>query len=241
MEEGDWIEVGYITMPHGVYGEMKVQPLTDEPEERLGQPGTRWLQAPRLKLQRRAASEPPRRVELEGGRSMISKGQEIWLVKLEGVDSPEDAALLRGHTLLIPPMLRAPLEDEDEFYVQDLVGLRVYLQASGEELGRVVDLFDGTGTHDVLRIQLLQGPEEAAAVEGPRHVLLPFAKAMVPVVDVQAGRMEVTPPEGLLDLATTPAAAVPRPESRGQRQRRRPRPRRGEPSNGGAGGSVAGS
>lgn len=42
----------------------------------------------------------------------------MWLVKLEEVESPEEAALLRGHTLLIPASARAPLEDEDEFYIQ---------------------------------------------------------------------------------------------------------------------------
>lgn len=39
-------------------------------------------------------------------------------MKLEGVESPEEAAELRGHTLLIPASAREPLEDEDEFYVQ---------------------------------------------------------------------------------------------------------------------------
>lgn len=43
---------------------------------------------------------------------------QVWLVKLEGVESPEEAALLRGHSLLIPASARQALEDEDEFYVQ---------------------------------------------------------------------------------------------------------------------------
>lgn len=46
------------------------------------------------------------------------QGREVWLVKLAGVDSPEEAALLRGHVLLVPPSARRALEDEDEFYVQ---------------------------------------------------------------------------------------------------------------------------
>ena len=66
--EQDWIEVGYITQPHGVYGEMKVQPLTDEPEERLAAPGPRWLAPPPLRLRRLGGgkgAQLPRRVELE--------------------------------------------------------------------------------------------------------------------------------------------------------------------------------
>lgn len=138
--------------------------------------------------------------------------------------------------------------------MQDLVGLRVVLQATGEEIGHVSDVFDGTGTHDVLRIQLSPAKleqlaaaaaassssdagsgeeeaeeEEAAAAGGgggrQRHVLLPFAKAMVPVVDLKARVMEVTPPEGLLELAAPSNMRRPRRENRGRRERRRTRPK----------------
>ncbi|PRW59657.1 Ribosome maturation factor [Chlorella sorokiniana] len=265
-EEEDWVEIGKVGPPHGVRGEFKVQPLTDFPEERLGTPGPRWLQAPAPKIGRRAAA-PPEEVELEWGRMMISKGNEVWLVKLEGVESPEEAALLRGHSLLIPASARQALEDEDEFYVQDLVGLTVVLQSSGELVGHVSDVFDGTGTHDVLRIQLApaqlerlaassssggsseeggeEGSEEGeeggseASAPGPRHVLLPFAKAMVPVVDLAARRMEITPPEGLLELAAPSNLRRTRRENRGRRERRKPRPR-GQSQAAEAGAAVAG-
>ncbi len=142
------------------------------------------------------------------------------------------------------------------FPMQDLVGLTVVLQSSGELVGHVSDVFDGTGTHDVLRIQLApsqlerlaasssgssgggsseeggeDGGEEAeegaegGGAPGPRHVLLPFAKAMVPVVDLSARRMEITPPEGLLELAAPSNLRRPRRENRGKRERRKPRPR----------------
>jgi hypothetical protein len=39
----EWVEVGRVGPPHGVRGEMKVQPLTDFPEDRLGEPGARWV------------------------------------------------------------------------------------------------------------------------------------------------------------------------------------------------------
>ena len=75
-------------------------------------------------------------MELEWGRSMVSRGNELWLVKLEGVESPEEAALLRGHTLLIPASAREALQDEDEFYVQ--VGQGRW-QGGVVSVGRVVD------------------------------------------------------------------------------------------------------
>ena len=67
---------------------------------------------------------------------MVSRGNELWLVKLEGVESPEEAALLRGHTLLIPASAREALQDEDEFYVQ--VGQGRW-QGGVVSVGRVVD------------------------------------------------------------------------------------------------------
>jgi len=42
----------------------------------------------------------------------------VWLVKLAGVDGPEDADALRGHSLLVRADQRPPLDDSDEFYVQ---------------------------------------------------------------------------------------------------------------------------
>jgi hypothetical protein len=48
-------------------------------------------------------------------------------------------------------------QDPDEFWVQDLVGCSVRLQGSGEWLGHVVDVASGTGTHDVLVLQLRLG------------------------------------------------------------------------------------
>ena len=46
------------------------------------------------------------------------QGRDVWLVKLAGTDSPEEADALKGCKLLIRPVDRPPLEDEDEFYAQ---------------------------------------------------------------------------------------------------------------------------
>jgi 16S rRNA processing protein RimM len=220
-----------------------MQPLTDFPEERLGLPGPRWLQAPPPKLGRLSARSPPEPTDLEWGRTTIYKGRELWIVKLEGIDSPEEAQLVRGHVLLIPAADRAPLDDDDEFYVQELVGLRVYIDATGEEVGKVVDLFDGTGTHDVLRIELLENfkvnkeeedddEEEVVVVKavkksssgGKKQVMLPFAKELVPIVDLKEGFMRVNPPDGLFDLAVEAPVKQKRRENAGKRERRNARP-----------------
>ena len=61
------------------------------------------------------------------------------------------------------------------------------------------------GTHDVLRIALKaeEDPSAEEGEQGQRSTLLPFASEMVPVVDRASRRMEITPPEGLLDIVTT--------------------------------------
>jgi 16S rRNA processing protein RimM len=80
------------------------------------------------------------------------------------------------------------LEGEDEFYDTQLIGL-VAVLVDGTELGTVDDVLHLPGG-DVLSVR-----RQAAA-----EVLVPFVKAIVPTVDLAAGRVVVDPPDGLLDL-----------------------------------------
>lgn len=94
---------------------------------------------------------------------------------------------------------RRPLKDPDEFYVQDLVGMAVRRLGSEDVLGKVVDVFSGTGQHDTLRVQLSITDDDI--VQGiVRSCMVPFAKAIVPVVQVDQKFVEIDPPEGLLEL-----------------------------------------
>jgi hypothetical protein len=123
---------------------------------------------------------------------------------------------LRGQRLLVPASWRPPL-DPNEFYSGDLLGMAVALAGAEDDLGRITEVIDGTGTHDVLRVRL-----SAPGPGGERmSVLLPFVKEVVPTVDVAGRRMEITPPEGLLELAM-PEAGAParRRESAGRREKR---------------------
>ncbi|DBB09767.1 TPA: hypothetical protein ACH3X3_001400 [Trebouxia sp. C0006] len=131
------LEVGVVLTTHGVKGELKVQALTDFPEERLLTPGKRWLQT--------GNAGPVKECYLEGGRGMVSKGREIWIIKLRGVDSLTESETLRGQTLLVSSTDRPELEDEDEFLVQDLIDSAVFLDKEDTRIGTVIDVFDGTG------------------------------------------------------------------------------------------------
>jgi 16S rRNA processing protein RimM len=178
---------------------VRVYPDTDFPERFL-EPGQRWLKHPK-----RAEPAP---IQLLKGRYLQGKG--LYVVQLEGVTNRDQAEALRNHTLLVPGEDRPELA-EDEFYVADLVGLRVMLQNSGREIGIVTDLYEAG--NDLLEVSLTEDSEsdqkpETAQGNGvkrshkvkPKKVMLPFVEAIVPIVDLEAGYIEIAPPTGLLEL-----------------------------------------
>jgi 16S rRNA processing protein RimM len=109
---------------------------------------------------------------------------------------PEDRQALRGDG-----------EDDesvgdggDEFYAQELEGMRVIDQATGSELGVVEDVVRGAGTQDLLKVGFTELDEDGDEVE--YYVYVPFVKDIVPLVDAAKGIMEITPPGGLWDIKT---------------------------------------
>ncbi|KAK9831347.1 hypothetical protein WJX81_004109 [Elliptochloris bilobata] len=216
--DDDLLELGVCGAPHGVRGELRLALITDSPQQRLGKPGQLWVR-PRTGWTPERGRGPPQSVWLESGRPTVVKGREVWLLKLRGVETPEAAEAFSGLFLLGNAASRPALDSDDEFYVQELVGMAVALQSSGGVIGAVVDMYDGTGTHDVLRVRLDAFPVPEG--EPPRTMLLPFSRAFVPIVDRAARRMVITPPAGLLEAATE--ERLPAKEKRGQRRpRRRP-------------------
>ncbi|MBK0400726.1 16S rRNA processing protein RimM [Limibaculum sp. M0105] len=103
----------------------------------------------------------------------------------------EEAEALKG-TRLYARRERLPSLPDDEFYHVDLIGLPV-IDAGGAELGRVRAIHD-FGAGDILEVTR----------PGARPVLLPFTRAVVPTVDLAAGRIIADPPEGALDAETGP-------------------------------------
>lgn len=174
--ETDWLAIGQIVAPQGLRGELRVNPSSDFPERFLV-PGPRWLRHPR--------QPDPEVVELERGRAIA--GKNLYIVQLAGITSREQAEALRGCELLVPASDRPEL-DEGEFHVLDLIDLTVLDQASGATLGTVRDVI--SAGNDLLVVELQDG----------REVYIPFVEAIVPIVDLEAGQIEITPPPGLLDL-----------------------------------------
>ena len=206
MANDDWLEIGTIVAPQGLKGELRVYPNSDFPE-RFEEPGQRWLQRP--------GETEPQPVELLGGRFVPGKG--IYVVRLAGVGNRDQAEALRDSRLLVPESDRPEL-GEDEYHVLDLINVEVFNQLTGEALGIVVDVIPA-GNH-LLEVQLHKQPEptpekpeppiptRTSKIRKPKRpiakkpvtVLIPFVKAIAPVVDLQNGRIEITPPAGLLDV-----------------------------------------
>lgn len=100
--------------------------------------------------------------------------------RLSGVLTRETAEALKGTTLWAPRTALPSLPD-DEFYHADLIGLEVF-DTGGQLLGRVRAIFDH-GAGDILE------------VVGKEQLLLPFTRAVVPTVDIAAGRIIADPPD----------------------------------------------
>ncbi len=181
-QESEWLEIGKIVGPQGLNGEVRVYPNSDFPE-RFEQPGTRWLLC--------SQDEEPRPIELLSGRYLA--GKNLYVVEFLGVEDRNQAEALRGCKLLVPQSDR-PALGEDEYHVLDLVGLAVIMQESGEKIGTVVDVI--AAGNDLLQVRLHQEQN----VEKTRTVLVPFVKEIVPIVDLQARRVEITPPPGLMEI-----------------------------------------
>lgn len=108
-----------------------------------------------------------------------------WVMKLGGVNSPEEAARLVGSELRIPRSVAPPLP-EGTFYHADLIGLRVVTQ-EGRDLGRIVEILE-TGANDVCVVRGQQG-----------EWLLPATREVVRRVDLAGEIMEVHLLEGMIE------------------------------------------
>ena len=196
-----WLEIGKIVAPQGLSGEVRVYPQSDFPE-RFEVPGKRWLLRP--------GEAEPQPIELVTGRYI--DGKNLYVLKLAGVDNCDSAEELRGCKLLVPESDRPEL-GEDEYHVIDLIGLPVFIQESGELVGRVVDII--AAGNDLLDVELHQqeegererveeketnNPNPKSKIKNPKSVLIPFVRAIAPVVDLENRRIEITPPPGLLEV-----------------------------------------
>ena len=116
----------------------------------------------------------------------IKTHRNVHLLKLEGLDSLEDAEMCRGAEILIKKdsLVR---NDEEEYFWFELIGLEVFLE-NGSYIGVLSNILD-TGSNDIYIVR-----------EGKKEILIPAVYDVIKKIDLENGKMLVADMEGLFDL-----------------------------------------
>ena len=165
------ILIGVFGAPHGVRGELRVKAYTAEPMALLDYGPLE-------------SEDGSRRFVIEAARPVKD---DLLVARIAGVRDRDAAAALTNAKLFVDRS-KLPEAEEDEFYLTDLVGLRVE-DSAGALLGTVASV-PNYGAGDLLEIAL---------TESRRTVHLPFTRAFVPEVDIAGGRVIAEPPQGWAD------------------------------------------
>ena len=164
-----FLETGKITGTHGLKGEVRVQSWADSPEF--------MTQFRELYLDRGA-----KKIEITAAR--VHKN--MLIMKIRGIDSMDEADKLREKVLYIS---RDDVElDEGTYFIQDLIGLNVVDDDTGERIGRLDDVSE-TGANDVYHIRTDDG----------RVYLIPAVPDVVRDISVDDGVMRIFKMKGLFD------------------------------------------
>lgn len=160
--------VARLGKPHGIRGEFTVEVRTDRPDERFV-PGNIYSTDPDIG-----------ELTLKSARWH----RDRLLLTFDEVPDRNRAEEIRN-TLILSSQSEDE-DDDDAWYLEDLVGLGVF--EGRERVGEIIDVTNGLA-QDLLHMNHIDGHE----------VLIPFVAAIVPEVDVEAGWIQVTPPAGLFD------------------------------------------
>jgi len=170
----DLVVIGEVTRPHGVRGDVRVLLQTDRPERFDGlRECVLWDPA--------TDARTPARI-----RSARRQGDDVVLISLAGYDTPEAARVLMGRLIALPRAQAVPAPP-GHAYPWQLAGCRVEL-----EDGRVVGELRGIEPSPAHDLWVVRGPE--------REHLIPAVPEIVLEVDLDAKRVVIRPPEGLLEI-----------------------------------------
>ena len=167
----DLFQVGVITAPHGVRGEVKVFPTTDD--------NARFKNLKTVLLDQGRGT---RELEIEG----VKFFKNMVILKFKGIDDRNDVERMRQAKLLVTRENAVEL-GKDEYFIADLIGIQV-VSDEGEELGTISDVLQ-TGANDVYIVTDQNTGKE---------VLIPAIKDCILQVDVEQGFMKVHLLDGLL-------------------------------------------
>ncbi len=179
----DMLRVGVITSAHGIKGEVKVFPTTDDPG-RFNKLKEVWL---------------------DDGKSLVKHGvkgarfsKNLVILSLEDITDRDMAERLRKQELLIERKDAVKLA-KDEYFITDLIGLKVIDDATNELIGRLKDVIT-TGANDVYEIEF--DKDYRYEGEKPKNELLyaPAIKECVRSVDISRGEVRLSLMKGLVEV-----------------------------------------
>ena len=161
--------LGVVTAAHGVQGAVRIRSFTEAPED-IVRYGTL--------------------TDETGTRSfdlaLVGTAKGVVIARIAGIDDRNQAEALRGLRLHLPRSA-LPQTEAEEYYHADLIGLEAVL-GDGTPVGRVRAIHD-FGAGDTLEVTRPGAPP----------VMVPFTRAVEPIVEPAAGRLVLDPPPGLLD------------------------------------------
>ncbi|KZL20101.1 Ribosome maturation factor RimM [Pseudovibrio axinellae] len=166
----DRILMAQIGAAHGIRGEVRVKPFGDDPLS-FGDYG---------KLE---SEDGNRKFKVK--RARVQKN--VVVTKFEGVNDRNEAEALNGLKLYIAREKLPETEDEDEFYHTDLIGLKA-VNENGDVIGTVLTLLN-FGAGELIEV----------APKSGNSLMFPFTKAVVPVIDLDEGYMEIHAPTGFYE------------------------------------------
>lgn len=164
------LQVGVISSTHGIRGEVKVFPTTDDP--------SRYKKLKKVYLD---TGKELLALEIQG----VKFFKQFVIVKFKGIDNINDIEMYKGKSLFVDRKDAVPLK-KDEYYIADMVGITVFTE-DGEEFGILKDVME-TGANDVYIIDSKEHGE----------VLVPAIKQCILGVDVENRRMDIHLMDGLV-------------------------------------------
>ena len=165
----DLLKVGVITTTHGIRGEVKVYPTTD---------ADRFLDLEYVLLD---TGREKRKLEIEN----VKYFKNLVILKFRGIDNINDIEMYKKRELWIPREEAQELE-EDEYYIADLLGLRVILD-DGTEFGTLKNVME-TGANDVYIID----------TNAHGEVLVPAIRECIQDIDLEKNTMTIHLMKGLI-------------------------------------------
>ena len=168
-------QVGAITQTHGIKGEVKVFPMTDDI--------SRFKNMKNLLLD--CGKEGYKTLEVENVRSQ----KNIVILKFKGIDNINDIEKYKGKGLFVEKSNRVKLK-KDEYFIADLIDLDVYLDTDlGNVFGQLIDVFE-TGANDVYSIKTIDD----------KQILVPAIKDCIKEVDIANNKIVIHMLPGLMEV-----------------------------------------